>query len=140
MTKKPAPKWRTPVLVVIATAPIAIIFGIFLYGNRYQSAFDEQTCPFEELSVQDVQARIQVREERRICQPDVEEHRWVLLREGRGALELGRRPLGLDAWTDGYHWETRVVNDRVRVLIHNVGQDEPRIFQEPSPEAGLAEY
>ncbi len=54
MSKKPVPKWRTPVLMVLALAPIALIFGIFLYGNRYQSAFDEETCPFEEVVVRDV--------------------------------------------------------------------------------------
>lgn len=121
-------------LVILATAPIG--FAIFFFGFIVESelAFDEATCPYEEIEVREVAEGIRVREEERTCQPGVEEHRWVLLREGEDDLEFGQRRLQAELYEE-YSWSARVQDDRVWLEILNPGQD-VRIFRGPAPDAG----
>lgn len=129
--------WKKPLLVVLATAPIALAVLIFVFMARYEAAFDESRCPYEEVEVRQLRAGLSVREDARVCQPGVEEHRWVVLREGYDPLEVALRPLREEDW-EGYSWSAAEEEGRVRVEIRNPGHD-PRVFREPPLDSGLRE-
>ena len=121
-------------LIVIATAPIGLAIYVLVFMVRSELAFDEAACPYVEREMRDVEDGIRVREDERTCQPGVEEHRWVLLQEGREALPIGQRRLEA-ALYEGYSWSARMEQGRVRLEISNPGQD-LRIFQGPVPDGG----
>ena len=132
--------WKKPLLIALATAPIGFFVFSLIFMARYEAAFDETQCPFAESDRQQVSPAILVREDRRTCQPGVEERRWTLLRDGRQPLELGRRTLDASAYEGEYRWTAREDDEqRVRVEIHNVGH-EMRAFREPAPDSGMAVY
>jgi hypothetical protein len=127
--------WQKGLLFVVATAPIGFAIYAFVFMAQSEVAFDEASCPYGEPEVREVRSGVSVREDRRTCQEGVEEHRWVLLRTGREPLELGRRRLEARLY-EGYSWAATEPEGRVRVEIHNPGQD-PRVFREPAPDAGM---
>lgn len=126
--------WKRPLLIVLATAPLFVVaFSLFLM-SRTELAFDEERCPYVRGEERLVREGVSVREDTRTCAPGVEEHRWVLLRQGEEPLELGRRRLDAQYY-DGYTWTAREEHGRVTIEIQNPGQD-PRTFREPAPDAG----
>lgn len=126
--------WKRPLLIVLATAPLLVVaFSLFLM-SRSELAFDEARCPYERGEERLVHAGVSVREDTRACAPGVEEHRWILLRDGEEPLELGRRRLDARYYR-GYTWTAREERGRVSIEIRNPGQ-EPRVFREPAPDAG----
>lgn len=122
-------KLKKAALVIIATAPIGLAIYAFVFMAQSEVAFDEATCPFVEREIRDVEAGVRLREDERTCQPGVEEHRWVLLREGQETLPIGQRRLEA-ALYEGYSWSARMEQGRVRLEISNPGQD-PRVFHGP---------
>ena len=126
--------WKKPVLVVLATAPIGLALVILVFMARYEAAFDEARCPYEEVETRALRPGLAVREDARTCQPGVEEHRWVVLREGLDPRPVALRPLPEADW-EGYSWSAAEEDGRVRVEILNPGR-EPRIFREPALDAG----
>ena len=127
-------KLNKAALVIIATAPIGLAIYAFVFMVRSELAFDEAACPYVERETRDVDDGVRVREDERTCQPGVEEHRWVLLREDREALPIGQRRLEAGLY-EGYSWSARMEHGRVRLEIRNPGQD-PRVFQGPVPDGG----
>lgn len=130
--------WKKPLLVVLATAPIGFAIFAFVFMAQYERAFDESRCPYEELETRAIAEGVAVREDRRVCQDDIEEHRWVILRDGRRELELGRRPLERHYYRGAYRWTAQESDGRVRIEIENPGLD-MRAFREPHPDAGLTD-
>ena len=128
--------WKRPLLIVLATAPLAVIALSMVLMARSTVAFDEDRCPYQEGQTRSVSEGVSVREDARNCQPGVEERRWVLLREGEEPLELGRRRLS-ESGFEGYTWTATEEDERVRIEVQTPGLD-PRIFREPSPDAGAA--
>lgn len=125
--------WRKVVLVVLALAPIGVLVWSMIFMQQNEAAFDEARCPYEEVEVRVVDEAISVREERRLCQPHVEEHRWVLLRDGEEPENIGLRRLDTELYAD-YRWTAEVRDDgRVRLEILN-GDLDPRVFNEPADE------
>ncbi len=134
--------WKRPLLIVLATAPIAALAFIVIFVGRGNIAFDESRCPYREHELREVSETIDVREDTRRCQEDVEEHRWVLLRHGEEPLELGRRRLPVAQYA-GYRWtateeplssDAGVVEGQRRVKIEIHTRDlAPRTFREPAP-------
>lgn len=138
--------WKRPLLFVLATAPIGLAVFSFVFMARSELAFDEARCPYREDGAERViRPGLVVREDVRRCQDGVEEHRWVLMREGRAAQEIGRRRLESRFFAGAYRWtaeEELVVPDGgtegellVRLRIYNPGLDR-RSFREPSADAG----
>jgi hypothetical protein len=128
--------WRRVVAIVLATAPIGVLVFVLIFVARTELAFDEERCPYVEGELRSVAAGVAIREDARVCQEDVEERRWVLLRERQPPLELGRRRLGTELWGEGYTWSAHVDDEgRVRVEIQNPSQP-PRLFREPAADAG----
>jgi hypothetical protein len=125
--------WKRPLLIVLATAPVGVAVFAFAFMVHSEVAFDEDRCPYRTREERSVGDAVSVREEARACSDGVEEHRWVLLRDGDAPLELGRRRLVAELY-QGYTWEAREENGRVRIEIRNPGQD-PRVFREPGPDA-----
>lgn len=121
--------WKKAVLVGLAVAPIGFAILAFVFMARSELAFDEARCPFEEREVRDVAPGIRVRDEARTCQAGVEEHRWVVLREGRPELAIGQRRLAAEAW-DAYSWTAVLRDGHVRLEIRDGTQDHPRVFNE----------
>ena len=133
--------WKKNLLVVVGVLPAVLVLGIIGFYSRYLVAFDEESCPYAEVETRAVAAGVDVREDQRVCQEGVEEHRWVLLRAGRDLLELGRQPMPAEAYGDGYRWEAEVDEEgRARVDAHYPGLEGFRRFREPAPDSGLADY
>lgn len=126
--------WKRPVLIVLATAPAVVAVGAFVFIVRTELAFDEARCPYVEGEARVLREGLSVREDARECQPGVEEHRWVVLREGEEPREIGRRRLESRYFEDDYAWSAREEEGRVRLEIRNPGQ-EPRVFREREPGA-----
>ncbi len=130
--------WKRPLLIVLATAPILVAVGAFVFMARTELAFDDASCPYAEGETQHVRAGVSVREDARECLEGVEEHRWVLLREGEPPREIGRRRLESRYFEGSYAWTvTEEEGGRVRLEIRSPGQ-EPRVFRERAPDAGNA--
>jgi hypothetical protein len=126
--------WKRPLLIALATAPIGLLAIIMIFIVRSEMAFDESRCPYRAREERTFREGTRVREDARTCQDGVEEHRWVLVRDGRPPLELGRRRLA-SRYYDNYRWSIVEREGRVRVEVHNRGVG-PRAYGEP-PDAGV---
>jgi hypothetical protein len=126
---------RRAVLVTLGVAPAVVAVFVFVFMARSEVAFDEATCPFVNGATRTVAEGVAVREDARRCQPEVEERRWVLLRDGEAPVPIGRRRLGTAMWGEGYAWEATIEEGRVHLLIRNPGQRERR-FVEMVPDGG----
>lgn len=120
---------KRPILIVLATAPLGILLLSMFMMARSELAFDEARCPFETGEVRVVSDGVSVREDARTCQEGVEEHRWVLMREGQEPREIARRRLEAAYFEGDYAWSASETDDNVEVEIRNPGQ-EPRVFHE----------
>ena len=129
-------KGRKAVLVVIATAPIGLAIFSFVFMAQSELAFDEATCPYVEVEVRQVQAGVHVREDARTCQPGVEEHRWVVLRDGEEDYPIGQRRLSAEIW-ENYSWRAEVRGTHVRLEIRDPTLEHPRVFNERLEDAGV---
>lgn len=124
-----------PALVLIAILPALLAIGVFIFVARYEIAHDDARCPFQEVRSAQV-AGATVREDSRRCLDDVEEHRWVVLREGFAETEIGRYPLEAAHFDEGFPWEVRAEEGRAVVAVTNPGRGE-MIFREPIPDGGM---
>jgi hypothetical protein len=125
------PRW---VLFPLGVLPAVLAVGIFVFIARFSMAHDEARCPFHEVELRDLVAGVRVREEARQCLPEIEEHRWLVLRGEQAPLELGRFPLEAAHIERGFPWEASLVERRVVVTVQNVGRGEI-VFREPAPTA-----
>ena len=121
------PRW---VLMVLGMLPAVLALGIFAFIARFQLAHDEGRCPFHELETRAVTPSVRVREDARRCLPEIEEHRWLVIRGGREPLELGRFPLEADQTERGFPWTATLEDGRAVVTITNEGRGE-LVFREP---------
>jgi hypothetical protein len=134
--KLPIPRW---VLILIATLPAGIAIGIFFFIARFSMAHDETRCPFQQIETRVVSSSAIVREDSRQCLPEVEEHRWVLLRQGQREIELGRYPLESEQIERGFPWQATLEEGRVVVTVTNEGRGDI-VFREPAPDGGMTEF
>lgn len=142
----PAPKedegglasWRRPLLIVAATAPIGILLFSIAMMATSELAFEDGRCPYDDDGeVRVIETGVAVREDVRRCEEGVEEHRWVLLRNGEAPEEIGRRRLRAELFGDGARWEAELDDaGYVRLTIHNPGLA-PRLFKEPGPDGSV---
>ena len=121
------PRW---VLMVLGMLPAVLAIGIFVFIARFQLAHDEGRCPFHELETRDLTPDLRVREDARRCLPEIEEHRWLVIRAGREPLELGRFPLEAEQTERGFPWTVALEDGRAVVTITNEGRGE-LVFREP---------
>lgn len=124
----PLPRWFLWIAVPGALAPI-LIFGFIVLT---ESAHDEDACPFRELSRRPGAQGAQVIEEGRRCIADVEERRFVVLREGERYV-LGERRFAPDLFSpDVYSWEVKVSEQgETHVRVAQKGHGEV-VFREGS--------
>ncbi len=132
----PMAPWKKAILVALALLPVGVLAYSMIFMVQNEAAFDESTCPYAEVELRVVSAGVSVREEGRTCQPGVEEHRWVLLREGEPEEPIGLRRLDA-ALYEHYSWTATIQeDDRVRLEITNGDEEDPRVFHEPHDDAG----
>ncbi|UJR78223.1 hypothetical protein [Sandaracinus amylolyticus] len=130
MTKRRIPMPPRWLLFVLGILPAVLAIGIFAFIARFQLAHDEARCPFEERETRDVASGLRVREDARRCLPEIEEHRWLVLRDGHEPLELGRFPLEAEQITAGFPWSASVDDGRAVVTVTNEGRGD-LVFREP---------
>ena len=96
----------------------------------------DKTKIYEDGELRDVGEGVAVREQVRRCLPEVEERRYLVVRDG-GVKVLGRRRFEPAAFGDGYGFECDVSEaGEVRVVVRNPGHpDQP--FREGTPEDEL---
>jgi hypothetical protein len=100
----PLPRWVLWLALPGAIAPIAI-FGFILLT---ESAHDEASCPFRELTRRTASEDAVVIEESRHCIGDVEERRFVVVRNGQRQV-LGERRFAPALFApEVYSWELKV--------------------------------
>jgi hypothetical protein len=100
----PLPRWVLWLALPGVIAPIAIFAFILLT----EKAHDEASCPFGELTRRTASEGVEVIEESRRCIDDVEERRFVVVRNGqRQAIGERRFAPALFA-PDVYSWEIKV--------------------------------
>jgi len=117
--KKRILKW----LAILAVAPsVALFVMVSLFIARAEMAHDESTCPFDEVERRNVEAGIWVLDQARQCQEGIEEHRWIVAREGGGEREIGRRRLESSLYgAANYRWNASLRDGWVHVRIQNSG-------------------
>jgi hypothetical protein len=123
------------ILIVVATAPIAVVIFAFVFMARSEIAFDESSCPFRERETRPISDGRSIREDVRICQDGVEEHRWTLVRRGRRSLELGRERLESRTY-EGYAWSASDDAEGYASVELEVRGRGARHFRERLPDAG----
>ena len=129
MKRIPIPRW---LLFVVAVFPAVLAIGIFVFSARFQMAHDEGRCPCHEVETREVAPGLAVREDARQCLPEIEEHRWLVVRAGAEPLELGRFPLEAEQIDRGFPWTAELVEGRAVVTVTNEGRGE-LVFREPDP-------
>ena len=125
--------WYLPILVILGATPAVIAIGIFAFVMRMGCAHDETRCPFVDAETRPLDAHASVLEQSRHCLPEVEEHRWLVVRDHGAPLELGRMPQ--ERIGEAFPWTARIENDRVIIDVTN----EPRgvfTLREPFPDGG----
>lgn len=116
------PNWARWVGLALALPSVLLVIGIAVFVARAEIAHDEESCPFEPVEVRDLASDVRVREDRRTCQPEIEEHRWVVER-GVQKREIGRRRLASHLYgAEVYDWVAEL-QDGVVVQIRNDGVD-----------------
>ncbi len=134
-TKKEKTPWWLPIMVVIGAAPAVFAIFIFVFILRSGLAHDETRCPFSDVETRQLDAHAAVLEQSRRCVEDVEEHRWMVVREGSAPLELGRMPLEQERIAEGFPWQARIEDDRVIIDVTNEPRG-PFTLREPFPDGG----
>lgn len=127
--------WWLPIVVVLGAAPAVLVMGIFIWILRTGFAHDESRCPFHDVETRELDPHARVLEQARRCIEQVEEHRWMLLRDAQAPRELGRMPLEQERIGEGFPWQARLEDGRVVVDVTN----EPRglfTLREPFPDGG----
>lgn len=133
----PRKRERTPVwlvlVVIVGAAPAVFALYILFFIARYSILHDERRCPYEHVETREVAAGVRVREERRRCIEEVEEHRWLVVRGTAPADELGRYPLEAELIPRGFPWRAELEEGRVVVTVMNEGRGE-LVLREPRPD------
>jgi hypothetical protein len=124
----PLPRWVLWLALPGMLAPI-VIFGFILFTER---AHDEASCPFKELTRRTASEGVDVIEEARRCIDDVEERRFVVVRNGQRQA-LGERRFAPALFSpDVYSWEIKVSEaGETHVRIAQKGHGEV-VFREGS--------
>lgn len=131
--KKKTP-WWLPIVVIVGALPAVFAVAIFVIIVRYSVAHDPDNCPYVLGAVRDVNDGIAVREDTRQCMDDVEDHRWVVVRDGDEDLPLGNLPLMGTSVTVG--WEAHLDDGRVVVDVE-IPDRGSLTFREPERGVGL---
>lgn len=100
----PLPRWVLFLALPGMLAPIAIFAFILLT----ETAHDEASCPFQELTRRTASEGVDVIEESRRCIDDVEERRFVVVRDGRRQAIGERRFAPALFAPEVYSWEIKV--------------------------------
>lgn len=131
-------KW----LAVALLAPGAILVVVVMFFLvRSELAHDEARCPFERVDSREVADGIAIVDEGRRCQDGVEEHRWVVVRDG-SRREIGRRRLDqrlFDARAYSYAAEIERETGGVVVHVRNEGIAEQSFRERPRPDVSASE-
>lgn len=114
-TGKRRTPWWLPVIVILGALPAVFAVLIFAFIVRYSVAHDPETCPYQPGEARVLRDGVSVREDSRSCLDDVDDHRWVVLRDGYDELSLGNLPLMGDS--EGFTWEAQLDEDRVVVEV-----------------------
>ena len=130
--KKRSP-WWLPLVVIMGAAPAVLALIIFGVIVRYSWAHDLDRCPYTLGTPRDLREGVAVREDHRQCMEDVEDHRWVVVREGMDDLPLGNLPLmGTNVTVE---WAARLEEDHAIVDV-TIPERGDLTFREPERNVG----
>lgn len=119
-------KWL-PLLALPAVAGpvIGLVFVV-----RTELAHDESTCPYQLVSQRRLSDGALIVEQKRQCLEGVEEHRFLLRREGNEQV-LGRRRFAPEVFeAPGFSWDGGVDDaGEVHIVVQNAGHEDA-LFRE----------
>jgi hypothetical protein len=120
-------------LAVVLLLPGAIgMIGVLIYTASVEIAHNEERCPYEVVESRSVAGGGRITEERRSCQPDVSEHRWIYNAGDRPAVVLGARRLPATAFrSEDYTWSTGWSDGGIELMVENEGVDSRRFRERP---------
>lgn len=108
-------------IFVSLTSVAMVLFALGMI-IRNERAHDETRCPYRPVETRTLGDGVEVHDEARSCIEGLTEHRWLVLRQGAEALEIGRRRLGTDAYSPArYRWTPSLEGTHVRVHVENRG-------------------
>lgn len=106
---------------------VALVLVIFGFIVRSESAHDEAKCPFARKDERAV-GEVLVVEEARRCVPEAEEHRWLVMRDGK-AIEFARKRLHTESFEQA-SWSAEADENGLVVLRLSVADKEVAEFRE----------
>jgi hypothetical protein len=117
------PRWAWWLMLPGTIAPL-LILGFIVFTER---AHDPERCRFHDVARRELSAGLAVVEQMRSCVGDVEEHRYVLSRDGHARV-LGERAFDKREFTPAtYSWQAQVdAEGEVHVVVRNSGHGEIR--------------
>ncbi len=132
MTTQPPPSFlteqRKKVLKYIGMALSALsvltVVTVFALILRNESAFDEQSCPFEPAGERPFDGG-KVIEEKRTCVNGIAEHRFIIARPNQKPFELARKRLAAERFDNGrFAWDFWL-DEQKRLVINMVVEGKP---------------
>ena len=78
--------------IALSSLMVLTVLTVFVFIMRNESAHDEASCPFAQISERPF-AQGKVLEEQRSCVPGISERRYRVAREGKPVYELARKRL-----------------------------------------------
>jgi len=118
-TEKPVfPRWARYLLLPGMLGPLLVLGFIFVD----ELAHDEGRCPYVRGETRALGHEVYVREDRRVCLGDVEDHRYSVIRAGQERL-LARRRFRAEAFAAGrYEWQAQLSDqNEVHLHVKNLG-------------------
>jgi len=107
--------------MAVSALMVVLVVSIFALVVRSERAHDEVSCPFTKLSERSLGAATVI-EESRSCVPEAEERRWLVQRQGKSLVELGRKRLPKERFTaDRTKWTLTL--DKGQQLLLNIEVD-----------------
>lgn len=112
------PRWMRWLILPGLLGPVLILAFIF----RDQLAHDEARCPYVPGETRVLGPGVAVREDRRSCLGDVEDHRYSVIRAAH-ERPIGSRRFRAEAFAAGhYEWTAELgAGDEVHVHVKNAG-------------------
>jgi hypothetical protein len=129
LDRPPLPRWAFWLMLPGLVGPL-LIFGFILFTE----AAHREDCPYREIERRPLAPRLEVLEEARNCVAEIEERRFLLLRDGASRL-LGERRFERRAFApEGYRWTAvQTPEGEVQLEVHNAGH-ETVLFREGTRE------
>ena len=116
--------------IALSVGSVLLMGSVLVLVVRSEMAHDDAGCPFRAVESRTLGTSVRVTDERRRCMSSVEEHRWVVHRNGAAGKEIGRRRLDAAYYASSrYRWTASTEEGgKVIVKVENRGARPARLL------------